>query len=183
MRCYFAVFVMSIALAIALPGYAQYPWLRLPPTPTLPKPEASGTAPVNGIRLWYAEFGHGAPVILLHGGLANSNYWGLQVRALAGNYHVIVLDSRGHGRSTRSDAPFGYDLMASDVVALMDYLHVRKAALVDRLCVLDADRLAEACAASRCRRLLMTERGERRGAFDSTTHRTVSGRRRGAAIS
>ncbi|HTY54738.1 MAG TPA: alpha/beta hydrolase, partial [Candidatus Binataceae bacterium] len=121
---------MSLALAIALPGYAQYPWLRLPPTPTLPKPEASGTAPVNGIRLWYAEFGHGAPVILLHGGLANSNYWGLQVRALAGNYHVIVLDSRGHGRSTRNEAPFGYDLMASDVVTLMDYLHIRKAAVV-----------------------------------------------------
>jgi pimeloyl-ACP methyl ester carboxylesterase len=117
-------------LAVARRAVAQYPWLRLPATPALPKATRSGTAPVNGIRLWYAEFGHGAPVILVHGGLANADYWGLQVAALAPHYRVIMLDSRGHGRSTRTEAPLGYDLMASDVLALMDYLHVRQAALV-----------------------------------------------------
>jgi len=119
-----------LALAVALPARAEYPWLRLPPTPTLPKPVRSGTVPVNGIRLWYAVFGHGAPVVLVHGGLANANYWGLQVVALAPRYQVIVLDSRGHGRSTRTEAPIGYDLMSSDVLALLDHLHVRRAALV-----------------------------------------------------
>jgi len=121
---------MFAAAAVTRSAGAQYPWLRLPPTPTLPKPERSGIAPVNGIRLWYAEFGHGAPVILIHGGLANSEYWGSQVPFLAKHYHVIVLDSRGHGRSTQTDTPIGYDLMSSDVVALMDYLHIRRAALV-----------------------------------------------------
>ena len=48
--------------------------------PSLPKPVQSGYAPVNGIKIWYATFGRGEPVILLHGGLANSNYWGNQVR-------------------------------------------------------------------------------------------------------
>jgi pimeloyl-ACP methyl ester carboxylesterase len=121
---------LVVALAVALPAGAQYPWLRLPPTPKLPKAARSGTAPVNGIRLWYAVFGRGEPVILVHGGLANSDYWGLQVGALARHYEVIVLDSRGHGRSTRTEAPITYDVMSSDVLALMDYLHVRKAALV-----------------------------------------------------
>ncbi len=102
----------------------------MPPTPALPTPELSGTAPVNGIRLWYAVYGHGDPVILVHGGLANSDYWGLQIPVLARRYQVIVLDSRGHGRSTRTAAPIGYDAMASDVLALMDTLQVRKAALV-----------------------------------------------------
>jgi pimeloyl-ACP methyl ester carboxylesterase len=46
----------------------------LPPTPALPTPAHSGTASVNGIKLWYAEYGRGAPVLLLHGGLANSAY-------------------------------------------------------------------------------------------------------------
>ena len=96
--------------------------MTLPPTPTLPKAAQSGTASVNGIRIWYAEFGRGEPVILLHGGLANANYWGNQVPALAKRYRVIVMDSRGHGRSTRDAQPFGYDLMASDVLALMDSL-------------------------------------------------------------
>jgi hypothetical protein len=49
-------------------------WLTLPPTPTLPTSAKSGYAPVNGINIWYAVFGRGMPVILLHGGLANANY-------------------------------------------------------------------------------------------------------------
>jgi pimeloyl-ACP methyl ester carboxylesterase len=52
------------------------------------------------------------------------------VRALQKQYRVIVMDSRGHGRSTRNEEPYGYDLMASDVVALMDFLKVPKAAIV-----------------------------------------------------
>jgi pimeloyl-ACP methyl ester carboxylesterase len=111
-------------------GAAAPQWLTLPPTPTLPKAVMSGYAPVNGIKIWYATFGHGEPVILLHGGLANANYWGQQVRALEPHYHVIVMDSRGHGRSTRNTAPFGYDLMTSDVIGLMDSLKIRKAAIV-----------------------------------------------------
>ncbi len=118
------------ALCASHPAGAQPLWMRLPPTPTLPRPQTSGTAPVNGVRLWYAEFGHGPPVILVHGGLANSDYWGLQVSVLAAHYHVLVLDSRCHGRSTRTDTPIGYDLMSSDVLGLMDYLHISKAALI-----------------------------------------------------
>jgi pimeloyl-ACP methyl ester carboxylesterase len=122
--------LLMLAVASAVQSWAVSPWMILPPTPALPGAERSGFAPVNGVRLWYAEFGQGPPVILLHGGLANSNYWGLQVRALAPTYHVIVLDSRGHGRSSRNGVPIGYDAMASDVLALMDYLHLDKAAIV-----------------------------------------------------
>ena len=70
------------------------------------------------------------PVILLHGGLANSDYWGNQVRALMNRYRVVVMDSRGHGRSTRNEQPYGYDLMASDVIGLMDFLKIPKATIV-----------------------------------------------------
>jgi len=126
---FLVMFVASVA------AYAETPqWLSLPPTPTLPEAVESGYAPVNGIKIWYATFGPGLtagePVILLHGGLANSNYWGNQVRELAKRYPVIVMDSRGHGRSTRNAEPYGYDLMASDVVGLMDFLKVKKAAIV-----------------------------------------------------
>ena len=40
------------------------------------------------------------------------------------------MDSRGHGRSTRDAQPYGYDLMASDVLALMDFLKLPKADIV-----------------------------------------------------
>jgi pimeloyl-ACP methyl ester carboxylesterase len=125
----FALALMGLLVAVAA-ARAEPQWLTLPPTPTLPQPAKSGYAPVNGIKIWYAEFGRGAPVILLHGGLANANYWGKLVPALSPRYRVIVMDSRGHGRSSRDDKPYGYDLMASDVLALMDYLKIGKAALV-----------------------------------------------------
>jgi pimeloyl-ACP methyl ester carboxylesterase len=128
---------LALVLAVSLvagAARAEPQWLTLPPTPTLPKPDESGLAPVNGIKIWYATFGRGEPgadpVILLHGGLANSNYWGHQVPVLAARYRVIVMDSRGHGRSSRDERPFGYELMASDVIGLMDFLKIPKAAIV-----------------------------------------------------
>jgi pimeloyl-ACP methyl ester carboxylesterase len=119
-----------IAISANGAAAAESQWLTLPETPTLPDPAQSGIAPVNGIKIWYASFGEGEPVILLHGGLANSNYWGHQVRALQSGYRVIVMDSRGHGRSTRNEQDYGYDLMADDVVGLMDFLKLPKAAIV-----------------------------------------------------
>jgi pimeloyl-ACP methyl ester carboxylesterase len=105
-------------------------WLTLPPTPAPVAGEVTGRADVNGIRLYYATIGHGSPVVLLHGGLSNSDYLGNQVRALMKHHKVVIVDSRGHGRSSRDTRPFGYDLMADDVVALMDKLHLQKADVV-----------------------------------------------------
>jgi pimeloyl-ACP methyl ester carboxylesterase len=122
---------LAAALPLAPRAQAQKPrWLSLPPTPSLPKTEHSGYAPVNGIKLWYAVFGEGEPVVFLHGGLANANYWGLQIPAVAQHHRTIVMESRGHGRSTRDDRPYGYDLMADDVVALLDFLKIERAAIV-----------------------------------------------------
>jgi non-heme chloroperoxidase len=70
-------------------------------------------------------------VILLHGGLGHSGNWGKQVPALVASGHqVIVIDSRGHGRSTRDDRPFAYTRMARDTRAVMDVLGLGKAALI-----------------------------------------------------
>ncbi|HEX9213694.1 MAG TPA: alpha/beta fold hydrolase [Bradyrhizobium sp.] len=126
-RNLFAALVVMVSINAA---HAAPRWLSLPPTPTLPKAAQSGFAPVNGIKVWYAMFGRGEPVLLLHGGLANANYWGHQVRALQRHYQVIVMESRGHGRSSRNQEPYGYDLMASDVVGLLDHLKIKKAAIV-----------------------------------------------------
>jgi pimeloyl-ACP methyl ester carboxylesterase len=119
-----------LLIALTTVARAEPQWLTLPPTPALPAPAKGGYASVNGIKIWYAIFGHGPPVILLHGGLANANYWGELVPALRPHYRVVVMDSRGHGRSSRDARPFGYDLMASDVLALMDFLKIDKAALI-----------------------------------------------------
>ncbi len=109
---------------------AEALWQQLPAPAAMPAAKESGYAPVNGIQMYYAVYGAGAPLILLHGGLGNADYWGNQVPAFAEHYQVIVADSRGHGRSTRTDQPYSYQLMASDVLTLMDYLKIEKAAIV-----------------------------------------------------
>lgn len=104
--------------------------------------EADGAAPLpvthdrgyvehDGARIWHATFGSGPPVILLHGGLGHSGNWGYQIPALVrSGYRAVVIDSRGHGRSTRDARPFTYELMASDVLAMMDALHLEKVVIV-----------------------------------------------------
>ena len=121
----------AVVASLATPVYAMEPWRALPSAAALPKPAASGYAPHDGAQIYYAVYGSGTPVVLLHGGLANGRYWGDQVPSLVrAGYQAILIDSRGHGRSTRDARPFTYELMASDVVAVMDRMGVPKAAVV-----------------------------------------------------
>ena len=115
----------------AVPRQEQLRWLTLPAPRPLPTPVLSSSAHVNGIDLHYSTYGDtkAPPLIFLHGGMGNSENWGNQVGAFAERYRVILIDSRGHGRSTRDARPFGYDLMADDVIALMDKLRVRKGSI------------------------------------------------------
>ena len=120
---YAAAFLVSSA-------QAEEVWQTLPEPPAMPAPAESGMAPVNDIEMHYAVYGEGEPVLLIHGGLGHGDVWGFQVPELARDHKVIVADSRGHGRSTRSDQPFGYELMADDYLALLDHLGIDQAALV-----------------------------------------------------
>ena len=118
----------------------------------LPAADEQGWLEHDGARIWHASFGHGPAVVLLHGGLGHSGNWGNQVPALlAAGYRAIVIDSRGHGRSTRDDEPYSYERMASDVLAVLDALHVDRARFVgwsDGACIalVLADRAPERAA-------------------------------------
>lgn len=123
----------TLAFLILLPAgssLAEERWQTLPEPAAMPKPTESGYAKVNGIDMYYAVFGAGDPVLLIHGGLGHADIWAGQVAELSKTHKVIVADSRGHGRSTRDAQPFGYDLMASDYLALLDHLKIDKTALV-----------------------------------------------------
>jgi pimeloyl-ACP methyl ester carboxylesterase len=121
--------VVSVLL-LSVGARAEELWQTLPEPPPMPAPVESGMAPVNDIQMYYAVYGQGEPVLLIHGGLGSADVWGFQVPALAETHRVIVADSRGHGRSTRSEKPIGYALMADDYLALLDYLGVDQVALV-----------------------------------------------------
>ena len=118
MRLVVTVLVLMMVTAAAT---AAERWQTLPEPPPMPPAAQTGFAPVNGIQMHYAVYGEGPPILLIHGGLAHADVWANQIAPLvAAGHKVIVADSRGHGRSTRTAEPFGYDLMASDYLALLD---------------------------------------------------------------
>ncbi len=119
----------GLLLAGTAPAKAQPAWTRLPPTPEPPPPTTSGRLRIGDVELYHAVFGDVEPVLLLHGGMGHSNYWGHQVAALAQRHRVIVLDARGHGRSTLSPRRMSYRLLADDVVGVLDALRIRRVAI------------------------------------------------------
>jgi pimeloyl-ACP methyl ester carboxylesterase len=107
-----------------------------PPQALLPaqRAERTGqTVTINGAEIYYEQHGDedGMPVLLLNGGLGHAGYFVNQIAPLVdAGYRPIVMDSRGHGRSTFDEQPISYDLMAADVVALLDHLGVERADVV-----------------------------------------------------
>lgn len=121
---------LTLALTLAGPTHAEDRWMTIPDAALMPEPASTGAAEVNGIAMHFATFGAGDPVLLIHGGLGHADLWAAQVADLMRDHLVIVADSRGHGRSTRTEEPFGYSLMASDYLALLDHLGIAKVDLV-----------------------------------------------------
>lgn len=99
--------------------------------PALPVADATGYVETDNARIWYAAFGAGPTVILLHGGLGNAGNFGYQVPALlAAGYRVVAIDSRGQGRSSRDERAYSYQMLAADTLAVMDQLNIEKAPIV-----------------------------------------------------
>ena len=121
---------LAAGLLLTSAAGAEEIWQTVPLPPAMPTPRESGMAPVDDIQMYYAIYGEGDPVLLIHGGLGNADEFGFQVPALAESHEVIVADGRGRGRSTSSDKPYSLALMADDYLALLDHLGIDKVALV-----------------------------------------------------
>ena len=119
---------MTAALLLLLT--ASPTWKVAPMPGPMPPPDRQERVSLNGISLFVATYGKGEPVMLLHGGAGNGDHFANQVAAFAAKYTVLVVDSRGHGRSTRTADPLSYAQMADDVVALMDHLKLPTASIL-----------------------------------------------------
>lgn len=84
---------------------------------------------VNGIELAYDDVGAGPPVLFLHGFPFNRSMWREQLELLAPDFRVIAPDLRGQGQTAVSNGPVTMELMAQDVVALLDALEISRAAI------------------------------------------------------
>jgi 3-oxoadipate enol-lactonase len=86
-------------------------------------------AKVNGIEINYEISGkEGAPWLVLSHSLACSvRMWDPTVAAFKDSFRILNYDMRGHGATTAAAAPYTLDLLADDVLGLMQSLNIGKA--------------------------------------------------------
>ena len=82
------------------------------------------------IEHYYIEKGQGDSLILLHGNGENCDYFKGQIDEFARYYHVYALDTRGHGKTPRGNAPFTIRQFADDLLGFMDFHGIDKAHLL-----------------------------------------------------
>ena len=85
---------------------------------------------IMDINHFYIEQGTGFPLILLHGNGEDCAYFARQMDPFSENFHVIALDTRGHGQTPRGEAPFTIRQFAEDLLAFMDQHNIEKAHLL-----------------------------------------------------
>lgn len=82
------------------------------------------------MKHYFIEKGQGEALILLHGNGENSDYFRGQIDELSRYYHVYAIDTRGHGKTPRGNAPFTISQFADDLLGFMDTYQIVKAHLL-----------------------------------------------------
>ena len=81
---------------------------------------------VRGVRLRYADWGDSGPLmLLLHGDMRTARSWDAVARDLCNQFHVLSLDSRGHGDSDWPTTGYNFAERAKDLEAFCDALNLR----------------------------------------------------------
>src|SRR5262245_54944496 len=88
----------------------------------MPTANKTGYAPVNGLNYYYAIYGSGEPLLLLHGGLGQIEMFGPNLTALAQNRQVIGVDLQGHGRTALGDREISLIDMGDDMAGVLKQL-------------------------------------------------------------
>ena len=77
---------------------------------------------VERARIHFEVHGYGMPVVMLPGLASGIETWTLQVAALSPYFKCVLIDSRGSGRSDMPDSQYTTEIMAGDVLAVLDEL-------------------------------------------------------------
>ncbi len=112
-------FFLSVVLTMLLSGVV------------LGQKNATGYAPVNGLKMYYEIQGSGEPVVLLHGAfMAITDDWRVWISELSKTRKVIAVEMQGHGRTADINRDLSYENLADDVAGLLDYLKIERADII-----------------------------------------------------
>ncbi|RQO38220.1 oxidoreductase [Chryseobacterium sp. KBW03] len=82
---------------------------------------------LKNAKIYYEEYGSGEPLVMLHGNNGSISDFYNQIPDLAKQFKVIVLDTRGQGRSTDlSTEDYTYEEFSEDLLAVTKELNIKK---------------------------------------------------------
>jgi pimeloyl-ACP methyl ester carboxylesterase len=113
----------TVAASFAAPTFVQAAAQEKKTMETaIPKPTKTGHAEVNGVNYYYAVYGKGEPLLLLHGGLGQIEMFGPNLAKLAQTRQVIGVDLHGHGRTALGKREISIVDMGNDMAGVLKKL-------------------------------------------------------------
>src|SRR6185295_4233040 len=116
------VMFATVAASFAAPTIVQAAQEKPAVQAATPKPGKSGHAAVNGVNYYYAVYGRGEPLLLLHGGLGQIEMFGPNLTKLAQSRQVIGVDLQGHGRTALGNREISLVDMGNDMAGVLKKL-------------------------------------------------------------
>ena len=121
--------ILTTLLCAFLSGYAQ----KKNQSPKIPygnNPAAGKYYDIRGIKMYCEVYGQGQPVLLTHGNGGSISAFSKTIPYFAKKYKVIAVDSRAHGKSTDTRDSLSFEMMADDLSALLDAMHIKKSYVI-----------------------------------------------------
>jgi pimeloyl-ACP methyl ester carboxylesterase len=112
----------TVAASFTAPTIVQAAHEKPAMQTSTPKPTKSGHAAVNGVNYYYAVYGTGEPLLLLHGGMGQIEMFGPNLTKLARSRQVIGIDLQGHGRTPLGDRELSLIDMGNDMASVLKKL-------------------------------------------------------------
>lgn len=82
----------------------------------------------DNLSLYYHVKGEGLPIVFIHPFVMGHNVFKHQ-ESLAENYKTIFFDLTGHGQSSKGTTPLSIEILAEDLMKLLDQIGIKKAVL------------------------------------------------------
>jgi pimeloyl-ACP methyl ester carboxylesterase len=112
----------TVAASFAAPTIVQAAQEQPAIQTSIPKPTKSGHTAVNGVNYYYAIYGTGEPLLLLHGGLGQIEMFGPNLTKLAQSRQVIGVDLQGHGRTALGNRKISLVDIGNDMAGVLKKL-------------------------------------------------------------
>ena len=122
--CILLIISGYITTMIPTKAFIRYLWWKL----TSETSVTTSSTISHGSSIHYTVYGKGKPLLMLHGGLSNKLCWFAQIPQLSRqNFQLILLDSRGHGKSELGTTELNFQTMSADATAVLNHLKIDRA--------------------------------------------------------